>query len=111
MSKEEKRKEREDLYNRFDDFVEKNFPTETTQNDLINEISDPNTFDESANKVDETAPVQFDDMGLDPNTRAEIGLRAHELYNNDSEKRSFDEYLMQAKQELTEQENSKGKTR
>lgn len=111
MSKEEKKKEREDLYNRFDDFVEKNFPTETTQNDLINEISDPNTFDESANKVDETAPVQFDDMGLDPNTRAEIGLRANELYNNDSEKRDFNEYLMQAKQELTEQENSKGKTR
>ena len=90
---------------------EKFFPTETTQNDLINEISDPNTFDESTDKVDETAPVQFDDMGLDPNTRAEIGLRARELYNNDSEKRSFDEYLMQAKQELTEQENSKGKTR
>ena len=77
-----------------------------TQDDLVSEISDPNTFN---NDSEEAAPAGLDYMGFDPQTRSELGQEAFDRWKNSDGAQSFDEI----KNSLADEYNAvgKGKTR
>ena len=53
----------------------------------------------------------LDYMGYDPETRAEIGLKAQDIVNNSNGEISFNEALAKATQEFSNDSKSNGKTR
>lgn len=81
-------------------------PDLDTQDDLVSEISDPNTFN---NDSEEAAPAGLDYMGFDPQTRSELGQEAFDRWKNSDGAQSF----IEIKNELADKYNAvgKGKTR
>lgn len=63
-------------------------PDLDTQDDLVSEISDPNTFN---NDSEEAAPAGLDYMEFDPQTRSELGQEAFDRWKNSDGAQSFDE--------------------
>ena len=77
-------------------------PASDAQDDLVSEISDPNTFN---NDSEEAAPAGLDYMGFDPQTRSELGQEAFDRWKNSDGTQSFDEI----KNSLADEYNAAGK--